>query len=241
MFNFADFKELKANAVNTTDNGHAFREVTHAEVKDAFIGETIQYMSTYSLKEDATTPQQVSHKLAQLAENDCDGAVDLGQMIQGKILSLAERLQEARSKSNDVGVANAQDAAQGVLTFIKRLQNGVGRNSYYRWLEACKAESSKADMATKSTYDGFQYVNIDPIMIAEVIDELYDELTVAYGYCLGLCSDYIVGKMSTFPFAAIPDGSGSFTEYPDRQSLFNALADKKAASSSVAKEALSLI
>lgn len=241
--NFEDLKALKSMAVNSTNNGVAFREITTEELKDAFYGETIEYMSTMVLKDDASVAQQVAHKMAQLAENDCDGSEDLGKLLVSKIMSVAERAHEAKSKGNDVGIANAQATAQGICTFIKRLQNGIGRNSYYRTLEAERYEVAGADVKfdTRSSYDGFQHVKFDPSQVADVADEVYDELSVAYGYALGLCSDYIISKMSTFPFAALSQGDGSFIEYMDRTALHNALRDNKASTSAVAKEALSLI
>lgn len=241
--NFEDLKALKSMAINTTNNGEATREITTEELKDAFYGETIEYMSTLVLKDDASVAQQVAFKMAQLAENDCDGAESLGKMLVGKIMGVAERAQEANSKGNDVGIANAQATAQGICTFIKRLQNGIGRNSYYRTLEAERYEVAGADVRfdTKSSYDGFQHVKFTPSQVADVADEVYDELTVAYGYALGLCSDYIISKMSTFPFAALPDGNNNFIEYMTRTDLHNALRDNKAATSAVATEALSLI
>ena len=210
--NFEDLKALKSMAVNTTHNGVATREITTEELKDAFYGETIEYMSTMVLKDDASIAQQVAHKMAQLAENDCDGADELGKMLVGKIMGVAERAHEARSKNNEVGIANAQTTAQGICTFIKRLQNGIGRNSYYRTLAAERYEVAGADARfdTKSGYDGFQHVQFSPDQVADVTDEVYDEMSVAYGYSLGLCSDYIIGKMSTFPFAALSQGDGTF-------------------------------
>jgi hypothetical protein len=241
MMNFNDLKELTSARVNTVSNGRAFREITTAEVKDALLGETIEYMSTKLLADDASLSNKVAFKMTQKAENDCDGAEDIGKLITSRILNVAERLQGARSKDDGPGLANAQGAANGICLFIQRLQNGCSRNSFYRHLDALRYEAVSGDMVTKSDYDGFQYVNIAPNQIEEVIDELYDELTVAYGYAVGLCEEYIAKKKSTFPFCSIPDGANGFNEYYTRVDLYKALTDNKAKTAAVDNEALALI
>jgi hypothetical protein len=250
MMNFNDLKELTSARINTTANGQAFRDITTTEVKDAMLGEAVEYMALLALPEDAKLSAKVAFKIAQLAENDCDSAEDIGKLIVSRIMNVAERLQSARSKQQPAsrislvvspGVTNAHAAAQGICLFIKRLQNKVARNSYYRHLEACKYEAVGGDMVTKSDYDGFQYVNITPDQITDVTDELYDELTVAYGYAVGLCDKYIQSKMSTFPFCSAPNDNGGFDEFATRQELWTSFEKRALENAADDEQALALI
>jgi hypothetical protein len=240
MLNFETIQEIAATATNTTHNGRVWREINSEDIRDALLGEAVAFLASGDLKPDAKLSQIITNTLAKQAD-DCD---DFGKFLESKILDLFERAKAAHQSDNQDNIRNLEAAAQGLGSFIKRVQSSAGRSSYYRKLEALKREDAGADkMLTSSDYDGFQAVTWQPDQVDDAADEIFESLTQAFGYVLPMCSKFLQSSdFAQFPFSSMKDEkTGKFNDYTDRLSLFSAIDSNRKSYEVDANAALAMI
>jgi uncharacterized protein YqfB (UPF0267 family) len=235
MYTLADLKEMKSMAVNTTSNGEAYREISNEELEDALLGDVIERKASYLLDGNASPARTVTHSLFQILENDCDGMDDIVHVFISNVVQIRDNMQSAYSKDDKVNIATQETLAFGLCNTIRGLQKALGKNSYYRWLDACKFETAGADssrMNVRSNYDGFQNVQYGVTQLTEVSDEIYDKLTAIYGIALDLLKNNkgLLEIASAFPYASTPIENTSpvkYQDYFDRVDYFKSLEQHK--------------
>ena len=212
MFDFDTLQEEFGTGANTTDtNGETTRVATSEDIINALLGESVNYVKGMQLKDTTPLSSVISVELAtQAVEVDC-----FGEFIKSKLGKIAAEVEAAKS-GTDKDRANAEAKVQGMLQFLRRVQSNAGRSSYFRHQAALRQETAGADRKSyNNDYDGWQNLRLEPSMVEEAVDELFEDIMKAYSFCLSLGGQWVRTKMALLPFFSTRVGD-AFEEFESR-------------------------